>query len=82
MRKTFAVACTSCYSWEKFAIVWPVQETPYYKKKEFAGKLLRLQANPQKPRKFSATNDLHYTVSAEAKKLLYQNTFNSLNDIQ
>ena len=34
-------------------------ETPYNKTKKFAGKLLRLETNP---RKFSATNDLHYTV--------------------
>ena len=32
------------------------------KKKKFAGKLSRLEANPRKPRKFSAVNDLHYTV--------------------
>ena len=32
------------------------------KKKKFAGKLSRLKANPRKPRKFSAANDLHYTV--------------------
>ena len=32
--------------WKGFAIVCPVQETPYYKKKEFTGKLLQLQANP------------------------------------
>ena len=44
---------------KSFTIVWPVRETPHYKKKEFTGKLLRLQANPQK---FSTTNDLHYTV--------------------
>ena len=38
-------------------------ETPYNKKKKFAGKPSRFEANPRKPRKFSAANDLHYTVS-------------------
>ena len=47
---------------KSFMIVWPVQETPYYKKKEFAEKLSGLQANSRKPRKFSTTNNLHYTV--------------------
>ena len=47
---------------KSFVIVWPVQETPYYKKKEFAGKLSLLQANLRKSQKFSTTNDLHYTV--------------------
>ena len=37
-------------------------ETLYNKKKKFAGKPSRLEANPRKPRKFSITNDLHYTV--------------------
>ena len=32
------------------------------KKKKFAGKPSRLEANPQKPRKFSTANDLHYMV--------------------
>ena len=32
------------------------------KQKKFAGKPLRLEANPRKPRKFSTTDDLHYTV--------------------
>ena len=32
------------------------------KKKKFAGKLSRLEANPRKLRKFSTANDLHYTV--------------------
>ena len=31
--------------------------------KKLAGKLLRLQANPLKPQKFSTINNLHYTVS-------------------
>ena len=35
-------------------------ETPYYRKKKFAEKPSRLEANPQK---FSTANDLHYTVS-------------------
>ena len=48
--------------WKSFAIVWPVQETPYYKKEEFTRKLSQLQANPRKPRKFSTTNHFHYTV--------------------
>ena len=38
-------------------------ETPFNRKKKFAGKPLRLEANPQKPRKFSTANNLHYTVS-------------------
>ena len=37
-------------------------ETPYNRKKKFAGKPSRLEANPQEPRKFSTVNDLHYTV--------------------
>ena len=37
-------------------------ETPYNKKEKFAGKFSRLEANLQKPRKFSTANDLHYTV--------------------
>ena len=44
-----------------FAIVQQF-ETPYDRKKKIAGKPLRLEANPRKPRKFSTTNDLHYTV--------------------
>ena len=44
---------------KSFAIVWPA---PYYKKKEFTGKLSRLQANPQKVWKFFTMNDLHYIV--------------------
>ena len=44
-----------------FAIVQQF-ETPYNRKKEFAGKPSRLEANLQKPRKFSTANDLHYTV--------------------
>ena len=44
-----------------FAIVQQF-ETPYNKKKKFAGKPSRLEANPRKPRKFSTANDLHYTV--------------------
>ena len=31
-------------------------------KKKFAGKPSRLEVNPREPRKFSTTNDLHYTV--------------------
>ena len=34
---------------KSFAIVWAVQETPYYIKREFAGKLSRLHTNPRKP---------------------------------
>ena len=45
-----------------FAIVQQF-ETPYKKRKKFAEKPLRLEANPRKLRKFSTTNDLHYTVS-------------------
>ena len=37
-------------------------ETPYNKKEKFNGKPSRLEANLQKLRKFSTTNDLHYTV--------------------
>ena len=37
-------------------------ETPYNRKKTFAGKPSRLEANPRKPRKLSTANDLHYTV--------------------
>ena len=44
-----------------FAIVQQF-ETPYNRKKKFAGKPSRLEANPQKPRKISTANDLHYTV--------------------
>ena len=44
-----------------FAIVQQF-ETPYNNKEKFVGKLLRLEANLQKPRKFSTVNDLHYTV--------------------
>ena len=44
-----------------FAIVQQF-ETPYNKKKKFAGKPSRLEANPRKPRKFSTANDLHYMV--------------------
>ena len=35
------------------------------KKKKFAGKLSRLEANPRKPQKFSTVNDLHYTVPCQ-----------------
>ena len=31
-------------------------------KKNFTGKLSRLETDPGKPRKFSTVNDLHYTV--------------------
>ena len=44
-----------------FAIVQQF-ETPCNEKEKFAGKPSRLEANPRKPRKFSAANDLHYTV--------------------
>ena len=44
-----------------FAIVQQF-ETPYNRKKKFAGKPSRLEANPQKPQNFSTANDLHYTV--------------------
>ena len=37
-------------------------ETSCNKKEKFAGKPSRWEANPRKPRKFSAANDLHYTV--------------------
>ena len=37
-------------------------ETPYHKKKKFAGKPSRLETNLRKLRKFSTANDLHYTV--------------------
>ena len=46
-----------------FAIVQQI-ETPYNKKKKFAGKPLRLGTNPRKLRKFSTTNNLHYTVTS------------------
>ena len=40
-------------------------------KKKFADKLSPLEANPQKPRKFSTVNDLHYTVfQQEALQIL------------
>ena len=32
------------------------------RKKKFAGKPSRLEANPRKPQKFSTTNELHYMV--------------------
>ena len=40
------------------------------RKKYFAGKHSRLEANPRKPQKFSTSNDLHYTVlkKCEANK--------------
>ena len=37
-------------------------ETPYNKKKKFAGKPSQLEANPRKLRKFFTANDLHYTI--------------------
>ena len=40
------------------------------KKKKFAGKPLRLEANPRKPQTFSTANDLHYTVHTCLKVLL------------
>ena len=46
-----------------FAIVQQF-ETPYNRKKKITGKPLRLEANPQKPQKFSTVNDLHYTVAS------------------
>ena len=44
-----------------FAIVQQF-ETPYNRKAKFTGKPSRLEAKPRKPQKFSAANDLHYTV--------------------
>ena len=39
-----------------------VQQFETLKKKKFAGKPSRLEANPRKMQKFSAANDLHNTV--------------------
>ena len=50
---------------KNFAIVQQ-SEIPYNKK--IIGKPSRLEANPQKPLKFSTANDLHYTVC------IYKNT--------
>ena len=53
-----------------FAIVKQF-ETPYNRKKKFAGKPSRLEANPRKPRKFSTANDLHYTVYNASQKFMH-----------
>ena len=49
-------------------------ETPYNKKEKFAGKPSRLEANPQKLRKFSTADDLHYTVLVYNVLLYYCKT--------
>ena len=41
------------------------------RKKKFAGKPSRLEANPPKPRKFSTANDLHYTVCTCPGNIFY-----------
>ena len=44
-----------------FAVVQQF-ETPYNTKEKIRWKPSRLEANPREPRKFSTTNDLHYTI--------------------
>ena len=45
------------------------------KKKIFAGKLSRLEANPRKSQKFSTANDLHYTVGCTVITPIEQSCF-------
>ena len=48
------------------------RNTLLQERKKFAGKLSRLQANLQKPQKFSTMNDLHYNMVVTFLKVQYK----------